>query len=224
MREKFTTIEDFRKKYGIGFTLVHTGKMTGFMSLSTSPLRNTFCMARSKCPNSICSKCYSVTMNHQYTNLAKMLEKNLEVLTSRVIPVGEWPLVNAFAFRLESFGDVQNETQVRNYFNFCRRNPRVQFSVWTKNLPVYARVLKTESKPKNLIVIVSSPMLNVPVNPKNFPFVDKVFTVYTEDYAHEHGIKINCGARSCLACGRCYRKSNGVEYVNELLKKRGGKE
>lgn len=217
-REKYQTMQSFRAEFGVGFTLAHTGKMTGFQSLSTSPLHNTFCQARAKCKNTICSHCYSIAMQKQYENLSKMLERNLEVLTTELIPVEKWPIVNALMIRLESFGDVMNGTQIKNYFNFCRRNPRVQFTVWTKNLPLYREVLKTEGKPENLIIIASSPVVNLALDPfKAYPFVDKVFTVYTKEFAALHGIKINCGARSCAACQLCYSK-NDVRFVNELLK------
>lgn len=216
-REKFQTVKSFREEFGVGFTTNHTGKMTGFSSLSTSPVHNTFCIARSQCKGTICEHCYSVAMQLQYKNLSQMLAKNLEVLASRLIPVEKWPLVNSLMFRLESFGDVQNETQVLNYFNFCRRNPRVQFTVWTKNLPVYANALRASSKPDNLIIIASSAFLNKPADVSAYPFVDKVFTVYTKEYAAENGVNINCGARSCMACQRCY-SHNPDFHVNELLK------
>ena len=216
-REKFQTMQTFREEFGVGFTTNHTGKMTGFCSLSTSPVHNTFCMARSKCRGTICEHCYSIAMQLQYKNLSQMLAKNLEVLTTRLIPVEKWPIVNALMFRLESFGDVQNETQVLNYFNFCRRNPRVQFTVWTKNLAVYKSALKVAERPENLIIIASSPVINEPMDVSAYDFVDKVFTVYTKEYATQNGVKVNCGARSCMACQRCY-SHNADFHVNELLK------
>ena len=217
-REKYQTMESFKDEFGVGFTTAHTGKMTGFASLSTSPLHNTFCVARAKCPNTICSHCYSVTMQKMYSNLAQMLTRNWEVLTTTLIPVEKWPILNVLMFRFESFGDVQNKTQLLNYFNLCKRNPRVQFTIWTKNLALYKRVLAVHEKPRNLIIIASSPIVNVRLEPfAQYPFVDKVFTVYTKEYAALHGIRINCGARSCVACQLCYSK-NATRYVNELLK------
>lgn len=216
-REKPQTVQTFRKEFGVGFTTSHTGKMTGFWSLSTSPLQNTFCQARSKCKGTICAHCYSITMQKQYSNLAKMLARNLEVLTTTLIPVEKWPILNALMFRLESFGDVANETQILNYFNLCKRNPRVQFTVWSKNLALYKRVLATHEKPRNLIIIASSPIVNVPLNPfERYPFVDKVFTVYTKEYAALHGVKINC-MKFCSACQICYSQ-NKIKFINELLK------
>lgn len=40
---------------------------------------------------------------------------------------------------------------------------------------------------------------------------DKVFTVYDNDH------EINCGARSCSACQKCYHK-NGINHLYEKIK------
>jgi len=223
-REKFQTTESFRKEYGVHICTDHTGKMTGFASLSTSPVCNKFCMARSKCKGTICAKCYSMRMQKMYSALDAALRKNHEVLTSRLIPVEKMPVLNYLMFRLESFGDVSNEVQLANYFNLCRRNPRVQFSIWTKNMAVFKRLLanglggEKYPKPKNLIVIVSSPYINRRVDLADYPFADKVFTVYDPDYAKKHGVEINCGTRSCAVCQSCYNRASKVKYISELLK------
>lgn len=217
-REKFQTIDTFRKEFGVHITTNHTGKMTGFASLSTSPLENTFCKCRAKCKASICHKCYSMTMQKMYGNLSTALVQNYRVLTSQVIPVEKWPLLNYLMFRFESFGDVQNQTQLQNYVNFCKRNPRVQFTIWTKNTAIFGRYFKTHDKPKNLIVIVSSPFINKAVDIRDYPFADKVFTVYDKAYVAANKITVNCGSKSCASCGACYNCKNRTVYVNELLK------
>jgi len=217
-RERFQTIESFKAEFGIHITTGHTGKMTGFSSLSTSPLVNTFCQARSKCKGTICSHCYAMRMQKMYSELDRVLVKNHEVLTSRVIPADKWPILNVLMFRLESFGDVQNDTQLLNYLNFCKRNPRVQFTIWTKNPAIFKRVFAAVRKPKNLIVIISSPYVNKAANIKNYPFADKVFTVYEKEYAQARKIAINCGAHSCATCQRCYNRNDKTVYVNEILK------
>jgi hypothetical protein len=217
-REEIMTPALFKTRYGVHITERMNGKMEGFMSLSTSPIKNPFCVLRKDIEGSICQRCYAHTMCGRYGALSKVLEKNTEVLTTTEIPPSEFPLVNAHAFRLEAFGDVQNETQVKNYFNFCRRNPRTTFSVWTKNPEIYARVLESGvKKPKNLIIILSSHLVNVQANADKWDFVDKVFTVYDKAYAEKNNIVINCGKRKCLSCMNCYDK-RGADIVNELLK------
>jgi len=223
-REKFQTIATFKKEFGVHITTKHEGKMTGMASLSTSPLRNTFCKARCKCKGTICAHCYAMTMQKRYSELAKCLVRNYEVLTKVIIPVEKMPILNYLMFRLESFGDVQNEVQLINYLNLCKRNPRTQFTIWTKNMAIFERLFKrgykgvSYNKPKNLIIIVSSPVVNMSVKIERYPFADKVFTVYTEEYAKGHGIVTGCARLSCAVCQKCYNRNNRERYINELLK------
>lgn len=218
-REQFMTPALFKTKYGVHITEKMNGKMEGFMSLSTSPLQNPFCQSRQGIEGSVCSRCYSDAMCGRYSALAKVLGKNTEVLTTTEIPMEEFPLVNAHAFRLEAFGDVANETQVKNYFNFCRRNRRTLFSAWTKNYALYHSVIESGvKKPSNLILIISSPLINHEADISLCPHADKVFTVYTKEYAEENGVVINCGKRKCLSCMQCYSKVGSPTIINEILK------
>ena len=217
---RYISVAAFEEKYGIKFTQKHNGKMEGMMSLSTSPLENTFCKCRRHCPNSICSHCYSYNMNAMFKTLAAMLKKNLDVLSTVKIPVSEMPVLNALYFRFEAFGDLQNETQLENYFNLCERNPETHFAIWSKNLPIVKRVIDGgHKKPANLQILASSMYVDKRDDVTAYDFVDKVFTVYSKEYAKKNNVKINCGGKSCLGtCGnKCYKK-NGTKFINELLK------
>lgn len=197
----------------------HSGKMNGMISLSTSPF-NPICEARAKDPASICAKCYSQTMNKRYTALGKKLLENAELLSRAVYPVEDMPVVNALAFRLEAFGDLTNTNQAKNYFNLCKANPFTHFTLWTKNPNFINEVLKEGiEKPNNLTVIYSSPFINAPADGirNRYTFIDKVFTVYTKDFAKANNININCGAKKCLTCLLCYLDTDTTE-INELLK------
>ena len=142
---------------------------------------------------------------------------NTDILTTTIIPVKEWPLINALMFRLESFGDLNNEIQVINYFNFCNRNKNVKFALWTKNPEFIDKAIKAgHKKPKNLVIVQSSSFVNVKEE-KKFDFVDKVFTVYDKNYIRQNNVKINCGARNCFECGRCYSKKT-TDDIKEQLK------
>lgn len=217
---------EFRDRTGISFSTEMTGKMSGMVSLSTSP-HGERCKANAE-RFEVCKHCYAKTCDAMYSALHQNLMQNLQILTTTEIAVDDWVRINYNAyrvFRLESFGDVNNTTQIVNYFNFAKANPKVAFTVWTKNIDLYHRAIaEGNPKPSNLIIIASSPMLNMPIKiPAKYDgIVDKVFTVYTYDYIRENSLTpcfINCGARSCNACKRCYRHNgNGVEYVNEILK------
>lgn len=217
-KNEIITVEDCKELIGLHFTIKHNGKMKGMQSLSTSSLCNKYCQAYSKDPEKVCYKCYAQTQMKCYTNMQKCFENNTKILTSTIINKDYLPYINTVVFRLEAFGDVNNETQVINYFNLCKKNKHVKFALWTKNPGIIDRTIKHgNTKPKNLQIVLSSHYLNVQADVNKWDFVDKVFTVYTKDYIKENNINTNCKAESCLACQKCYHKSNEV-YINEELR------
>lgn len=212
MKNKEKMIDEIIKLH---ITTNHTGKMTGMQSLSTSCKTNPNCMKYSKVEGSICSHCYAQSMMKMYKNMSPCYERNADILTTRVLDKEELPLINACYFRFEAFGDLHNTIQLINYFNICKKNPDVHFALWTKNPFIVKEV--ADQKPKNLVILVSSLFLNKPINIENMPYIDKVFTVYDKETIERENININCGARSCLKCHRCYKKG-GAKYINEKLK------
>ena len=152
-----------------------------------------------------------------YKNMEKPMVENQRILTGSVLPADMLPTINNLYFRFESFGDLNNATQVKNYFNMCYKNPRVKFALWTKNPDYVAEAIADGyTKPDNLNIVLSSLFINKErKNP--FPFVDKVFTVYDPEHIEKNNVNINCGAKSCFTCGLCYEK-NGVQVINEKLK------
>ena len=206
-----------KKNELLHITTNHSGKMRGMQSLSTSCATNENCKRNAQIEGSICAKCYAQQMMAYYSKMSACFERNAEVLTSRVLTKEELPLINACYFRFESFGDLNNTTQLINYFNICKKNPDVHFALWTKNPQIVAEVVKENSKPKNLVIIASSLMINREINIDDMPYIDKAFTVYTKEYIKDNEVQINCGARNCLQCHRCYKKT-GDRYIREILK------
>lgn len=216
-----TTITKFSKATGIHFTLNHNDKMQGLASLSTSPLCNEHCKARRENKDMICAHCYSMAMNKRYTNLAKSLERNTDILATILFEESDMPrlISETGYFRFEAFGDLVNEIQVANYFRMANANPHMKCALWTKNPWIIASAIKAYGlkKPANLTIIGSSYYTNTPMDFSGYDFIDKVFTVYDKKTATEKGIDINCGGRSCADCGRCYENYGG-RVVSELLK------
>ena len=211
------------------FTVNHTGKMSGMLSLSTSPLMNNRCKARAACGNSecICTHCYALAMQDMYDALSAKLMRNTEALTSELVPGSALPTINPDrhpAARIEAFGDLVNETQVINYIDLISTNPDVYFGWWTKNPDIIAEALYTGEyeKPENVKIIYSNPIIDKYVSLEEiqtrYPFIDAVFTVWSDEKtAAAHGQAINCGARHCMTCKKCYT-NNGIAQINELLK------
>ena len=108
-----------------------------------------------------------------------------------------------------------NATQCINYFRLAAANPRTNFALWTKNPGIVRQALKTESKPENLVILLSSATIGKKEDASRFDFVDKTFTVYRKDQMSES--EINCGSRNCLECQRCYYKDTETE-IREYLK------
>lgn len=197
-----------------------TGKMAGVNSISTSVLLNARCAKNAAIPGSICAHCYAMRYAGFRPALRRKLEMNTLLYARYVVPVEWLPVINDLIFRFESFGDLNNAIQVENYFNIARKNSAVTFAQWTKN-PDYiaAAIAAGNEKPENVIVVYSSILKNVCNNDitARYPFIDKIFTVYSPAYIAANNIDINCGARSCLGCQRCYNKNTEM-YISEKLK------
>lgn len=214
---KIVTLAQFERRTGIKFNKNMTGKMQDIICLSSSNLCNPFCAARKGNPDMICSKCFANGTCSRYKALRENMERNTEILTGTLFEVDEWPVLNVQIFRLESFGDLINCTQARNYLRFCKANPGVRFALWTKNPGILAQAVAIEGKPSNLVVLLSSALLDKRCDASRWSFVDKTFTVYRPETVDALGIDINCGARNCLTCQRCYRLDTESD-VRELLK------
>lgn len=199
----------------------HSGKMTGINSIGTTCATNPWCQRRRENNESVCSKCYAETYMKMRKSLKKRLEDNAEILTTRLLSNREIPVTNAAIFRFESFGDLHNVTHLANYVLICERNPYTHFGLWSKNTWILDELFNKWKikKPDNLSIVVSSHKLNkvMELDREKFWFVDHVFTVYDKQFIEEYNVDINCGARDCLSCQRCYH-TNTDFYVNEKLK------
>jgi hypothetical protein len=212
-------------EFFIHITKDHSGKMEGMQSISTSCKCNPNCERYSHIDGCICQWCYADAMLSYRKNMNPCLERNTQVLTTSIIPMEHLPLINACYFRFEAFGDLNNDIQLINYINICKKNPDVNFALWTKNLHILKQVFDTRfnnnrsKKPKNLVIVYSSLFVNKPTPIAMLPwYVDRTFTVYDKEFIEQNGIEINCGARCCLTCHKCYKKTGPKEMREELKK------
>lgn len=207
-------------------------KMENIISISTSALENTMCPKTCGLYN----KCYA----RKYLSLRKGLrdkcKRNHDFYTSVDLNDNDIPKFNASIMRFESFGELQNMKQIKNYCTICWQNEHIQFSLWTKQLEL---LKEYEEKggvfPDNLTIIASSRYINHSDLKYYFEeyegLFDAVFTVYTKEYALEHNININCGTftdgiytpKKCNDCRLCYthelfKVKGGRLEINEILK------
>ena len=205
---------------GLHYTINHTGKMAGLQSLSSSIVLNPNCVRRMQKQDSICSKCFAAAMMNRYKDLDRCLQENTPILTGSILPDSVLPVISSRYFRFEAYADLNNWIQFVNYRNIAAKNPDTLCAIWTKNPHIIAQALERGyTIPANLQIVLSSPLVNKPIKSTKYAFVNKIFTVYDKTAAKD--VNINCGARSCLACGRCYRpnpEGANIQYINEVLK------
>lgn len=222
-----------------------TGKMNGIPAISTSVLKNPICQERRKVKGSICEKCFAANTLSHYDQCHKNMDSNFDLLTVAVIPAELLPRFgNVRIARIESFGDICTVEQAINYCNLCKVNPRVTFGWWTKNIGIAEKAFDLVGKPDNVVMIQSSAFINCQED-KRSEYVDKVFTVFDDEYIagvdsvrdqlaklapmSKKDLKtakteifescfINCGARNCVACGKCYDTENKTAEIRERLK------
>ena len=128
------TLTNLEKLVFIDYSIsTHSGKMEKIPSISTSALDNVYCNARCKNSESICSKCYARRLLTMRKSLREKMNVNHKFYTTYEIPAIAVPHVNASIFRFESFGDVENALQVKNYYTIARNNKHCMFVLWTKN-------------------------------------------------------------------------------------------
>jgi len=200
-------------------------KLEGICSISSSVHDNCFCKARQAIKDCICKYCYAANQQAYQTGLKEHNILNGIILRNVLIPVKYFKLLKIIFpyIRIESFGDVQNVIQARNYIRIIKAFPEKRCAIWSKNIAIWAQAFQYEGKPGNTTYVHSSSFLNKPdnIDRKKYRFVDHVFTVYTKDYIKKHNIVINCGGKKCMECIKkqinCYFR-NTEFFINEEKK------
>lgn len=214
---------EVKEYYGLSFCNNHTAKMAGMESISTNNKINKRC-AKNKCiKGSICENCFADAQIDMFKSMNKPLTINYLLLNYRVLPVSILPIINRQFCRIESFGDVASGIQAINYCNIMTAhniNKNVQFAAWTKNPDLWFIAFDMIGKPENLSFGISSlfkdKVSKVPA--KIAVYVDFIFTVFeTVQNAKNAGYNINCGARHCLSCLRCYNAHKTKTETGETV-------
>ena len=206
---------------------VHTGKMEFIPSISTDKLLNPNCrvMMASTDSNCICKYCYVDKVFNRYKDLEPALINNTNILTARLLNRDEIKLLakffcNTSIVRFESFGDLNNETQLQNYVNLARACKHTKFAMFTKHFSLVFRWFKAGNKmPDNITLVLSSPYMDHTLN-ETFvnafkKYHNRVITFTVTKDKYNKGI--NCGKRKCVECRNCY-DSRFPHNVIELVK------
>jgi hypothetical protein len=159
-----------------------------------------------------------------YPRLEGSLNNNTEILAKRELTSSEIKeiakvFINTSIVRFESFGDLNNETQLLNYIRIARAARHTRFALFSKQYKVILDYFKSGKRfPDNVTLILSSPFIDHVLHSS---FVDQfkqyhrrviTFTV-TRD---KENPAINCGKRRCVECRNCYdarTPRDVVEYI-----------
>lgn len=202
-------------------TIHQKSKLKGIASINTSTLINSFCY-KMGCRNlsrkdrektKICEYCYAEKNEVLRKKLENKLIQNSKLLSEHLLLDEEIPFLNFAYVRFHSFGELINDIHMHNFYNIALKNPQTHFCLMTKRGDLVIKYPKL----KNVTYILSSPIINTNINDFK-DYFDKIFTVYTKEYAIENKIKINCEGRECIKCKRCYNK-RGSKFINEILRK-----
>lgn len=199
-------------------------KMEDIQSIGTTSLCNPICRKRKEVCGGICEHCYADALCKFRKSLNANLTENFEKLTSRLLTPAEVAAVpvTSILARIESFGDVANVTQARNYIRIIRAHKWIHWGIWSKNDGIWHAAFKKERKPRNCTYVHSSMKVNCPdtITKRMEPYVDHVFTVWSKDkYAAiiAQNPASECAGLSCAKCQKCYHKG-GSYYINERLR------
>ena len=201
-------------------------KLEGISSISSSVHDNCKCSLWRTIKGCICELCYAFNQQAFQTGLREHNILNGIILRNVLLPVCALKKLSILfdILRIESFGDVANVIQARNYIRIIKAFPGKRCAIWTKNIEIWHAAFEIEGKPENCTFVVSSPFVNKPIEKtilKNYPEIDHIFTVFTKTFAKANNIVINCGGRKCLECIKakinCYFRG-GELYINELVK------
>ena len=203
-----------------------TGKLEGFQAISTNTVSNEYCQKQYKKQDAknICTFCYSHNMLNTFRkNMQASLQRNTDLLNSKVLHPDALPVINSAFFRFNAHGELaldkkQGTINLENYVNIAIKNPHCTFSLWTKRFDIIKPYFDNHEKPKNLILIYSSPLTNHIMTkiPKHF---DKTFnTVVETDFIE----KQNCTGQKCKDCLLCYKKDT-TSIIVEKVKTYGKK-
>ena len=149
-------------------------KLESINNISTNTLTNEYCKKQYKKKEIICNKCYSFKGLNFRKSMINVLQRNSDLLSKSIIEWDNLPRIFDLYFRFSSHGELINLNHLENLNNICLKNPKTNFTLWTKRFDLIKKFFDKNKKPNNLILIYSNPKLNKPMEklPKYF---DKTF-------------------------------------------------
>jgi len=158
---------------------------------------------------SVCAGCYAMKGRYRFPNVKDALNRRLNSLNHFQWVEAMTVLVTHYSkkvpwFRWHDSGDLQSAWHLKRIFEVCKRTPQVQHWMPTREAKILKEI-KIEEIPKNLIIRVSSHMIDQgPV--KFWPHTSTVVRAGKTCPAQEQG-------NACGSCRQCWNKDiNNVAY------------
>ena len=210
---------DEKKKAIVWMFSKLSAKMDGIPAISTNSKLNTLCNKLCMNVNNVCNKCYARKGINKYHALERKLTFNHIILTHCKLCADDIPVDWIYRQskhglgRFQSHGELNNEIELNNYMTIAEAVSGIHWSLYTKNIVLLKKYREKHVTPNNVSfgysiakVNPSEKYINYCVNyyGYNLHVIDFVFAVYTGKYAKENNIVINCGAKHCGTCSKCY--------------------
>ena len=157
-----------------------------------------------KIPGSVCAGCYARKGRYNFSNVRLALARRLESLKHPQWVLAMTVLIKGEAhFRWHDSGDLQSSWHLKRIFEVCEATPET--SHWLPTREAKFLPLNTDSIPKNLIIRMSSHM----IDQKPVTFWPWTSTVSTGDFTCPASKQGN----ECKSCRNCWdRKVANVTY------------
>ena len=182
----------------ITHTLSKPGKMPGFAYSTPAHECKTGTKLRAV-KGSVCAGCYAMKGRYRFKNVKDALSRRLQALEDPrwveamivLIKPHKW-------FRQHDSGDIQSMKHLNNIFEVCRATPDTQHWMPTREAQ-YLKQVQPEEVPENLIIRMSSHMINQ--GPVSFwPWTSTVVTGSKSCPAAEQN-------NECQDCRACWDRS-----------------
>jgi len=157
-----------------------------------------------KVPGTVCYGCYALKGRYRFSNVRQALARRLESLPHpRWVEAMTALISGEEVFRWHDSGDLQSVEHLKRIFEVCKATPET--SHWLPTREAKFLPLSTDSIPKNLIIRMSSHMIDQkPV--KFWPWTSTVSTGSFTCPASKQG-------NECKSCRNCWsREVANVSY------------
>lgn len=211
-----------RNIYNVFISNGYGGKMSGIVGISGFAGNNQKCIERAQKGIGVCPFCFS--FRNAYFTCLPAWTKNDTIFSTVKFAVGDviMDAEKIHECRFSTHGDLNNALHAYNYMVIAYSNPKIQYTLWTKNHEYYQmarKMFKADfgiDRPSNFRVIFSGNRLDVMPSKNGLRALkangyDAYFVVYSKRAIQQkavtelYGHFCKCGTNSCKQdCHFCY--------------------